>query len=107
MQENTVMLETLTVEENDLVSFSIVDLMEKETNKSTKKEIFLILEITTVSEYGLDKIKKIKMNFNQFIEAIAIYRADNFNFLDNPKYDKESIQKFFAATAEHSIALTE
>ena len=36
MQENTVMLETLTVEENDLVSFSIVDLMEKETNKSTK-----------------------------------------------------------------------
>ena len=31
MQENTVMLETLTVEENDLVSFSIVDLMEKET----------------------------------------------------------------------------
>ena len=98
MQESTIMMERLTIEETDLVSFSI---------KSTKEGIFLILEITTVSEYGLDKIKKIKMNFNQFIEAIAIYRADNFNFLDNPKYDKETIQKFFAATAEHSNALTE
>ena len=92
------MLETLTVDENDLVSFFI---------KSTKEGIFLILEIKTTSEYGLDKIKKIKMNFNQFIEAIAIYRADNFNFLDNPKYNKETIQKFFAATAQHANALTE
>ena len=105
MQESTIMMERLTIEETDLVSFSI---------KSTKEGIFLILEITTVSEYGLDKIKKIKMDLNQFSEAIASFRANSKNFLDNPKdYGIETgialqtAQKFFAATAEQSNALTE
>jgi len=91
MQENTVMLETLTVEENDLVSFSI---------KSTKEKILLILEIKTVSEYGLNKIKTIKMDLDKFTEAVARSRAstNSPNAIDMPPtgFDN-SIRKLLAA----------
>ena len=91
MQESTIMMERLTIEETDLVSFSI---------QSSKEGIFLILEIKTVSEYGLDKIKKIKMDLDKFTEAVARSRAgtEGPNAIDMPPagFDN-SIRKLLAA----------
>ena len=101
MQETLMTLRTITAQESDSVSFSI--------RSNYKDELVLTIGLSTKTEYGTSSTTNFDLLLNDFYEAIASFRADSKNLLD---YSLEGIQvkevqKFFAATAEHSNALTE
>jgi len=78
------------VESTDLLSFFI---------RSNAETTVAILEIKTV-EFGVTNIEILEIELNQLSDAIAAYRADHQNFIDNPVASAQRpVIKFLAACA--------
>ena len=91
MLKTATMSKKQKVESTDSLSFFI---------RSNAETTVAILEIKTV-EFGVTNIEILEIELNQLANAIASYRADNQNFIDNPIVSAQRpVIKFLAACAK-------
>jgi hypothetical protein len=107
MKETLMTLKTTQAEAEDSVSFSIhrgIDAVIQDNENPD--ELILIIGIRS-EKFGVKETKTFEIPLNVFSEAIARYRSESDNFLDNPKdYGVETgiarmlANQFFEATAQ-------
>ena len=99
MQEKLMTLKTTQAEAEDSVSFCI-------RRDNDTDNLIVIIGIRS-EKFGVKETKTFEIPLEVFSEAIASYRSESDNFLDNPKdYGVETgiarmlTDKFFASTAQ-------